>query len=235
MAAERAGAADGGIATLVLPDPAVRVAAFGAADVGKARGRDLLDMARFRLRSSVPFDVRDARVAVVRSREGGLPSVAVVADRSVVGEYEAVLSECGFEAGVVEPAGLALTALLPADGVDGLLVEWDVQHLTIVVVRGDWPLLFRTVVGVATEADEVAHEVRSTLLYCQEKLAGVAPRRIVVRVPPQIDADALLRLETGVGLPVSRAEMPGIGGPSTSAADVQGFGAALAAVLGRVQ
>lgn len=228
-AAERSGAAAGGSAVLVLPDAVFRVTTLSEEETGKARGRDLVDLARFRLRRLVPFDVKEARVGVVRSPSNGLPAVAAVAANDVITGFEALIASCGFRAGVVEPSGLALTALLPRDDADRLLVDWDEPNVTLIVARGDWPLVFRTVSGIAAEMDEVAQEIKSTLLFCREKLKGVAPREIVANDPPRLDAIAS-RLEAALGLPVSRPSLPWLEGAGASSV---GLGAAMAAILGR--
>jgi hypothetical protein len=228
-AAERAGAAAGGAAALVLPDALFRVTTMSPSEVGKARGRNLVDLARFRLRRLVPFDVRDARIAVVRAPSNGLPAVAAAAAQDVIASMERLVADCAFAPGVVEPAGLALTGLLPPDGEDRLLVSWDAPNVTLIVARGDWPLLFRTVPGIASEVDEVVQEVRSTLLFCRERLEGVTPRQIVLSEAPAFDLVAS-RVGDFVGLPACRPSLPWLEAAGDSSG---GLGAAMAAILGR--
>ena len=59
---ERVGALSGGDVSLVLPDPAVRLALVPSEGL-RARRRDAAETIRFRLHKALPFDVRAARLA----------------------------------------------------------------------------------------------------------------------------------------------------------------------------
>ena len=197
---ERAGALEGGGIALVLPDPVARVALVPAAEVA-ARGRTELDeMLRFRLKKVVPFDVREARLAVLPGRSAGLLLVAAIF-HPVLDAYEQALRELGFEPGQVEVAGLALAerAALPAG--DSALVNWDHGYVSIVILRDGWPILIRTLVGDFTgSAEPVVREAANTVLYYRERLAGTGLLSAVLRsafLPPD-DAAALLREPLGV-------------------------------------
>ena len=60
---ERAGALREGTAALLLPDPVGRIAVLRAEELQGKRGKDLEELARFRLRKAVPFEVREAQLA----------------------------------------------------------------------------------------------------------------------------------------------------------------------------
>ena len=197
---ERAGALEGGGIALVLPDPVARVALVPAAEVA-ARGRTELDeMLRFRLKKAVPFDVREARLAVLPGRGAGLLLVAAIF-RPVLDGYEQALRELGFEPGQVEVAGLALAERAALPSGDSALVNWDHGYVSIVILRDGWPILVRTLVGDFTgSADPVVREAANTVLYYRERLAGAGLGSAVLRsafLPPE-DAAALLRDPLGV-------------------------------------
>jgi hypothetical protein len=198
---ERAGALEGGGVVLVLPDPVARVALVPAAEVA-ARGRTELDeMLRFRLKKAVPFDVREARLAVVASRGGSGLLVVAAIFRPVLDAYEQALRDLGFEPGQVEIAALALAERAALPSGDSALVNWDHGYVSIVILREGWPVLVRTLVGDFTaSAEPVVREAANTVLYYRERLQGAGLASAVLRsafLPPD-DAAALLREPLGV-------------------------------------
>ena len=184
-ALERAGVLGGAKVALVLPDTAARVALVPAVEVPARKPAELDEILRFRLRKTMPFEVRDARVA--HAAPGNGPSdvlVVAAAAGPVVAGYEEVCRSLGLAPGLVEVAGMALARAAfsgRADG-DGLLVNWDEGYLTLVLARDGWPILVRTLAGpaVATTAD-VLREVSSTLTYYRERLGGAGLARAFVR------------------------------------------------------
>jgi hypothetical protein len=171
-ALERAGALSGGPVSLVVPDPAVRLTLLPAADL-RGRRAEVEETVRFRLHKSLPveFDVRAARLAW---RAVGADEVLVaVARDEVIRGYEEPLAALGFEPGLVEPAGLALSTLgegAPGDG-ESLLVNWDHGYVSFQVRRGERPLLIRTLPREDGK-DAVARHAVQTLRFHREQLGG---------------------------------------------------------------
>jgi Tfp pilus assembly PilM family ATPase len=199
-ALERAGALHVGRVALVLPDPVARLALLPGSEVAAKRRKQSEELIRFRLRKALPFDVRDARVAFAGGGTRAADSVLVAAIyRPVLEGYEGACRAVGLHPGVVELSGLALlnAAFGSRPPADRLLVNWDEGYVTLLLARGEWPMLVRTLVGeAAASPDEVAREVGNTLLYYRERLGGTALAQAVVRsaaVPP----DEALRLLEG--------------------------------------
>ena len=121
-----------------------------------ARGGPTLDeMLRFRLKKTVPFDVREACIATLLPRGGARGSSWW--PPSTGRFWRATSTPCrelGFEPGQVEIAGLALAehAALPLG--DSALVNWDHGYVSIVILRDGWPILVRTLVGDFTGTAE---------------------------------------------------------------------------------
>lgn len=204
---ERAGVLGGGRIALVLPDPVARVALVPASEV-KGRAAEVDELLRFRLRKSVPFDIREAQVAhaYVGSGEGAMVLAAAVF-RPVLDGYESACRDVGLQPGVVEVAGLALLdAALRAHGSgDRIVVNWDEGYVSLLVSRGGVPVLIRTIVGAAAGSrPDVVREAESTLLYYRERLGGVNLAGASVRsaVVPPAEASALLRGPLGVEVEV---------------------------------
>jgi hypothetical protein len=193
---ERAGALEAGRLALVLPDPVLRLTVLPAADL-KARGRaEMEELLRFRLHKALPFDVKEARLAWSGPREGSVVVAAIV--RVVLEDYEKALAELGKEPGLVEPAALALLAALESEQGDQLLVNWDAGYVSLVLARGAWPLVLRTLSGqLGPEA--VAREVAHTVLYYRDKLGGPGLARAVVRSSALAAEDAAVLLRDAIG------------------------------------
>jgi len=208
---EKAGALSAGRIGLVLPDPVARVALVPAAEVtGKSRAATE-ELIRFRLRKSVPFDIREARVAFVSPGTRSADPVLVAAIfKPVLEAYEEACRAAGVHAGLVELSGLALLAaafgaLPPADR---LLVNWDEDYLTLMLARGDWPLVVRTLPGAAAaDPRDVAREVAHTVLYYRERLGGEHLAQAVVRCTVLPPAEAVAALEPSLGFPAETLDV----------------------------
>jgi hypothetical protein len=143
-ALERAGALTTDRVALVLPDPVARVALLPGPEVPGGRRAATEELLRFKLRKSVPFDVRDARLAFASSGSRAADTVVVAAVyKPVLEGYEAACRAVGVHPGLVELSGLALLnsafGALPA--ADRLLVNWDEGYVTLLLARGEWPLV----------------------------------------------------------------------------------------------
>ena len=197
-ASERAGALSGGAVAIVLPDPAVRVSLLAAADVKARRRPEVEQLIRFRLHKTVPFDVQDAKVAWSGPVRGQILVAAV--SRPVLESYEAAFRDLGFEPGLVEPSSLALVGLDRGEAPgDRLLVNWDVGYVSLVLTRGGWPILIRTLAG-DLGAGAVLREAANTVLYYRERLGGQGLEGASVRsalLPPE---EAVMLLREPLGL-----------------------------------
>jgi hypothetical protein len=202
-ALERAGALASGRIGLVLPDPVARVVLLPATEMpGKSRAANE-ELIRFRLRKSVPFDIREARVAFAapgtRSED---PLLVTAIFKPVLDAYEGACRAAGVHAGLIELSGLALLnatfgALPPADR---LLINWDDGYVTLLLARGEWPIVVRTLTGApAAEPGEVAREVAHTVLYYRGRLAGQHLERAVLRCTVLPPAEAAALIEPSLG------------------------------------
>jgi type IV pilus assembly protein PilM len=201
---ERAGVARGTGVALVLPDPLARIALAPAAEVKPGRRAGAEEMVRFRLRKSLPFDVREARVGqVVLPGVPGREPVAMVAAilGSVLDGYEEALREVGLEPGFVELSGLALLRAASDGAADQLLLNWEEGYLSLVLSVGGQPALVRTLgAEAATRPEDALREIASTMLYYREKLGGTGLARALLRSAalPPAEAAALLAPALGI-------------------------------------
>jgi hypothetical protein len=176
-ALERAGILGGARVALVLPDLLARVNVLSATEVVARKRAELDEVVRFKLRKSVPFEIREARLAYTSTGSRAEDRMVVAAAFApVVAAYEDACVSVGLEPGVVELAGLVLArAAFAGTQGDRLLVNWDEGYLTVLVLRDGWPLLVRTLPGeVAGTLASVVREVHNTVTYHRERLGGAA-------------------------------------------------------------
>jgi len=200
---ERAGALKESRAALVLPDPVARLCLLPAAEVTARGGTDTEEFLRFRLRKAVPFEVRQARLGLLRPRVAGADNVLAAAIyQPVLDGYESALHALGLHAGQVEIGALTLLdrAVQPRGPLDQLFVNWDEGYVTLVLTRAGWPLLIRTLTDVAATPENVVREVATTVVYYRDRLQGAGLGAAVLRsaaLPPD-EAIALLAEPLGV-------------------------------------
>ena len=201
-ALERAGVGPGR-AALVLPDPLVRLTLLPPGEAlprGRAQRDELL---RFKLRKSVPFEIREAHVACLQDRAGVGGTVVGAIFTPVLQGYEEVCRSLGLEPGLVQVSALALLSAAPeADDRDWLLVNWERGYVTLALVRRGWPMLVRTLTGASTlDPGEVSREVATTLLYHRERLGGTALGRVLLRSGAHPAAEVMGSLAETLGFP----------------------------------
>jgi hypothetical protein len=199
-ALEKAGAMDAPAVALVLPDTVARIALLPAVEMQAARRTATEELLRFRLRKSVPFEIRDARLAFRAGEPNWL--VAVIA-RSVLEEYESALGALGLNVGLVELSGLALLGALERPRMQGdrLLVNWDDDYVSFLLSNAGRPSLVRTLAGPGVAAPEnVARETAQTVLYYRDRLQGAGLVAAAVRATglPPADVAAVLAEPLGV-------------------------------------
>jgi hypothetical protein len=227
---ERVGALSGGDVSLVLPDPAVRLALVPSEGL-RARGRDAAETIRFRLHKALPFDVRAARLAWAPPREE--QALVAVAPDEVVRGYEEALESLGFRPGLVEAASLALLSAAETGPGDRVLVNWDEGYVSFVLTRAGQPLLLRTLPGDVGR-DSVVRHATSTMQFHRDRLGGQALAGVVLRsaVVPGEEAAALL--ERALEAPVRLLRPWAALGITEEGASAQAVAGAAACALRRV-
>ena len=226
---ERVGALSGGDVSLVLPDPAVRLALVPSEGL-RARRRDAAETIRFRLHKALPFDVRAARLAWAPPREE--QALVAVAPDEVVRGYEEALESLGFRPGLVEAASLALLSAAETGPGDRVLVNWDEGYVSFVLTRAGQPLLLRTLPGDVGR-DSVVRHATSTMQFHRDRLGGQALAGVVLRsaVVPGEEAAALL--ERALEAPVRLLRPWAALGITEEGASAQAVAGAAACVLRR--
>jgi hypothetical protein len=226
---ERVGALAGGDVSLVLPDPAVRLALIPAEGLRGRRG-DAEETIRFRLHKALPFDVRAARLAWDSPRDE--QALVAVAPEDVVRGYEESLEALGFQPGLIEAACLALLSASETGPGDRVLVNWDEDYVSFVLTRAGRPLLLRTLPGDAGR-DAVTRHATSTMQFHRDRLGGGALAGVVLRSTAVPGDEAATLLERALEAPVRLLRPWAALGITEEGASAQAVAGAAACVLRR--
>ena len=132
--------------TVVVPDAAARVLLLDF-DQLPSKAAEALPVVRFRLKKLLPFDADDAVLSyqVMSSGKSGVQVLAVAVPKSVLDEYEGVVTAAGYLPGAVLPSTLAALAGLDETEVAALVVNAGPNGVTTAIVKGGVLLLHRSV------------------------------------------------------------------------------------------
>jgi type IV pilus assembly protein PilM len=141
--------------TVVIPDAAVRVLLLEFDEL-PSKAVEALPVVRFRLKKLLPFEVDEAVVSyqVMANAKGSVQVVAVAVPKSVLDEYEGVVTAAGYLPGAVLPSTLAALAGLDETEAATLVVNAGPGGVTTAIVKGGILLLHRSV-DMAGEAAAV--------------------------------------------------------------------------------
>jgi type IV pilus assembly protein PilM len=183
----------------VVPDAAVRVVLLEF-DTLPADSEEAINVVRFRLKKSLPFDVDKARVSYhAQKSDNGVRVVAAVALASVVQDYETAFRDAGFSPGVVLPSMLA--ALGAAGGErPTLVVKVDSRTTSIAILNAEQLQLFRTLEntrGVTITGEQLAEEVYPSVVFFQDTYHLNIEKIFVAGIADIGGAAPALRAQTG--------------------------------------
>lgn len=130
--------------TLIIPDGAARVLLLDF-DTLPTKLSEALPIVRFRLKKLLPFEADDAMISyqVMPGSRNLVRVLAVAMPRDVLGEYETVVREAGFEPGAVLTSTLAALSGSPLDE-PALLINSSRLGVTTAILQGESLLLHRT-------------------------------------------------------------------------------------------
>jgi type IV pilus assembly protein PilM len=177
---------------LLVPDMAVRVFVLPFENLPR-KADDALQLLRWRLKKSVPFDVDETTVSWMRQagRDGGLEVVTAIARRRILREYEELLESVGARPGVVLSSTLAVLPLLGRSGAT-LLARLCGAILTTAVVQGESLCVYRSTELVAgarqSDAQMVLDEIFPAAAYFQDTWGREIDRAFVSGFGERSDA-----------------------------------------------
>jgi type IV pilus assembly protein PilM len=150
--------------TLIVPDAAVRVLLLDFDQLPSKAG-EALPVVRFRLKKLLPFDADEAMVSyqVMSNAKGVVRVVAVAMPKSVLDEYEGVVTAAGYLPGAVLPSTLAALSGLEEAEAPVLVVNAGLGGVTTAIVKAGILLLHRSVDMAGDRAREVEAVAASAL------------------------------------------------------------------------
>ena len=180
---------------LTLPDHLSRVSIV---ELPEAPGShdETIEMLKFRLKKSLPFDSAQARIAFERVRGSEPTFLTGVMHEAVVSQYEEFLNALGFHVGLILPASLSLLRVVQplaaeqlAPGADYFFVNVEREYFTVNLVRDGGTLVLSRTLGLRASdgppviytQDDLIQEIIPTAIYYREKLKGTALERVYYR------------------------------------------------------
>jgi type IV pilus assembly protein PilM len=191
----RAGLGGAKRVALSLPDYVSRLSILELPDAPRSRS-ELLELVKFRLKKSIPFDVDETRIAVERIPNSTRFFTGVMRE-SVVSQYEELLRQLDLHPGLVLPASLGLLQLLTpiaqkelSSTADYFFVDVEKEFFSVHLVRSREGLALSRVLGlraqngarrVPFDESDLLRDIIPTAIYYREKLAGGALERVYYR------------------------------------------------------
>jgi Tfp pilus assembly PilM family ATPase len=178
---------------LVIPDIVARVSLVRFEKV-PARTGDLDQLIRWQVRKAAPFPLEEAQISYARGirSDEGQEFVVTVARHAVIEEYEALCTEAGAHAGLVDLSTIGVINALLAGGAatagDWLVINIAADSASIAIMRGTDLIFFR---NRPAEAEASALELmHQTAVYYEDRLQGTGFSRAFVAGTSYAGADA---------------------------------------------
>jgi len=204
----------------VLPDAAVRVLLLDF-DTLPANEDEATAIIRFRLKKSLPFDVEHAALSFDRMpSSAGVRTVVALSPAQVVGEYEQVIRDAGYEPGVVLPSVLGALGIVNDDRA-AMLVKVDFETTSIALTDASGIRLLRTIEhpsGISA-ADELSNAVHASLLFYEDSTGNRISRVYVTGSNADASVASRLATENEVAVEPLSTGVTGADGPIVAAVE----------------
>lgn len=189
--------------SLSLPDAAGRVMLLDLETrlKGKEEGADFI---RWKLKKNLPIDISEIHLdyQILRERESGeLSALVALVSRSVITQYEEIVSELGLEPIRIDFTTFNLMRLFlkMVGGDSTAVVLWHKGVISILVFQDGILEFFRAkeIFEGNFETNRVFRELNSSFLVYRDKVSGQKLQRVLFYCPPW-DREALQALLTDV-------------------------------------
>jgi type IV pilus assembly protein PilM len=240
--------------SVVLPDHLGRVSLLHIGERPAGR-KETLEMIRWKVKKTVPFNVDDAHIDYqifpTPGSEDSYSCLTTLVLQKVLGQFESLFADLGLHVGLLDLSTFTLTNLyLPLLGDepgDVLILNVTGSFFALLILRDGAPLFYRAKSYRFAEdstrqarLDLVTREMGGSLAFYRERLSARENPRVLLRCI-DLGADALaaafqerLGMETAPVDPSKILKVEPRGGTDEERADeLQRIGPALGAALGR--
>ncbi|MGC2695422.1 MAG: hypothetical protein WA738_06485 [Candidatus Angelobacter sp.] len=184
---------------VVLPDVAIRVVLLDF-EALPAKADEALQVIRFRLKKSLPFDVENAVISYEVTRSNGnVRVVAAVSPREIIEEYEKAFRDAGYSPGVILPSSLAALGLVEGE-CPTLVLKVEPTNIAITAVERQELRLARSLdnpQGSNVSATELAEAVLPSIVFFEDTFAAHIEKIYVGGIASLQEVGPLLHGHTG--------------------------------------
>jgi hypothetical protein len=209
--------------SLLLPDPVARVSLLAFTALPATR-REMIEVVKFRMARALPYKPEDAAMDVmpVGGAAGGAPAagavLAIFMNRSILEQYEALLTARGYWPGLVALSTLELFNLFRgrltpgAPDKDFMLLNLTPGYLALLIVSAGQIIFYRCKPHPGGADGDgglgaARREIYTSLAFYQEKLLGRGLGRVWLR-SAGLPADAVAEtVGSEAGCPVERLRL----------------------------
>lgn len=164
-------------AALILPDHSVRVSVLDF-DAFPPEAQQQLQLVRFRIKKSLPFDVDSAGISYFAQPNGKRTDVVVAAaPLEILGRYEMPFRAAGFDPGLVTTSMLCALELV-RDGSVCLVAKLSGNALTLAVLEAGTVKLLRSIELSGGGVEEIASHLYPTFAYMEDQF-GRRPQEVL--------------------------------------------------------
>jgi len=196
-------------ATLILPDYCARVAVLDF-DTFPEDHDEQIQLARFRVKRAVPFDIESAVVACFpQTRQGGTKKIDVVVaviNMEVASHLEAPFRAAGFHCGFVTLSALAALSLKPSgeplNASPSIMAKLSGNVLALSLLEGPNVRMIRCVELHDASEREATDVLATTFAFAEDEL-GARPKVLRLCGVPRESEDLRERWSAELGIPVT--------------------------------
>jgi type IV pilus assembly protein PilM len=190
-----------------LPDTACRIMLIDHEGRFKSH-TEALDLIRWKLKKSIPFDNADTLIdyqQLAIRENGDLALLVAMASRSVISQYEDLITQAGFSPARIDCNTLNICRLFDKRlslHDDVILISFYGSTLSIVAFAGGIPEFFRSkdLSGTAATDSRVYMEISSSFLVYKERFPELPMQTVFCCAPPDVARDFQSLVAEAIGL-----------------------------------
>ncbi len=168
---------------LVIPDATTRIMLLDF-DTLPTKPEEADAVVRFRLKKSLPFEVEQSAVSFDRQGTADpVRLVAAVTPRDILGEYESLVRDAGYNPGAVLPSMIAALGMVEGSR-PTMVIKVERGTTTFAIVDNNQLLLHRALEngGATVSGESLVDDVNTSLVYFEDRYSVGVDRVLVTGV-----------------------------------------------------